>query len=87
MFVELLSDGFDARIEKVNADQPQQRTKRNAVSWSNHLSPEATKIKLELERLARAGDPPTKRLNADWRERAEDAVWALLNSPEFVFVP
>ena len=87
MFVELLGDGFDARIEKVNGDQPQKRTKRNAVSWSNHLSPEATKIKLELERLARAGDPPTKRLNADWRERAEDAVWSLLNSPEFVFVP
>jgi len=23
----------------------------------------------------------------DWRERMEDALWALVNSPEFVFVP
>ena len=33
------------------------------------------------------GDPPTTRLEADWRERMEDMVWALVNSPEFVFVP
>jgi hypothetical protein len=23
----------------------------------------------------------------DWCERMEDALWALVNSPEFVFVP
>ena len=57
------------------------------VSWSNHLNPEATRIKQEAERAARAGDPPTDRLRAAWRERMEDAVWALVNSPEFVFMP
>ena len=67
--------------------QAMQRVARSAVSWSNHLSPEATKIKMELEKLAREGDPPTRRLEKDWRERMEDAVWALFNSPEFVFVP
>ncbi|MFO0952389.1 MAG: DUF1553 domain-containing protein [Isosphaeraceae bacterium] len=57
------------------------------VSWSNHLSPEATRIQLENEKAARAGDPPTARLTPEFRERMEDLVWALLNSPEFVLVP
>jgi hypothetical protein len=58
-----------------------------AVSWANHLNPEATRIKQEQERSARMGDAPTLRLRPEWRERAEDALWALVNSPEFVFVP
>jgi len=33
------------------------------------------------------GDPPTPRLQADWRERLEDMIWTLVNSPEIVFVP
>ena len=86
LFVELLEDGFADRIRQVEVTQAS-RPKRNAVSWSNHLSAEATQIKLELERLARAGDPPSPRLDPNWRERAEDMVWALVNSPEFVFVP
>jgi hypothetical protein len=57
------------------------------VSWSNHLSPEASTIQIERERAARAGDPPTNRLTPAFRERMEDIVWALINSPEFVFVP
>ena len=64
------------------------RVKSNhAVSWSNHLSPEATRIKVEMERLTRAGDPPTERLQLEWREKMEDMLWAMANSPEFVFVP
>ena len=57
------------------------------VSWSNHLSEEANRIKIELEKRAREGDPPTVALQADWRERMEDMLWALMNSPEFVFIP
>ncbi len=89
MFVELLADGYETRKVAAQKTDSEQRTiaKRNAVSWSNHLSAEATKIKLELERAAREGDPPTKRLQPDWRERMEDVVWVLINSPEFVFVP
>ena len=63
------------------------RVTHHAVSWSNHLNPEATRIKLEMEAEARAGDPPTRRLEPAWRERVEDMIWALANSPEFVFVP
>ena len=83
----LLADGFaDRRIETAQSSPPKRR-QRFAVSWSNHLSAEATRIKLELERAARAGDPPTSRLTPHWRQRMEDVVWALVNSPEFVFVP
>jgi hypothetical protein len=91
MFVELLRGGYDERRVKLANPQAAAGNKkkdgRTAVSWANHLSPEATRIKLELEKLARAGDPPTERLQADWRERMEDMLWALVNSPEFVFVP
>ena len=57
------------------------------VSWSNHLSPEASRIQLDMEKAARAGDPPTERLRPGFRERMEDVLWALVNSPEFVFIP
>ncbi|MBM3459078.1 MAG: DUF1553 domain-containing protein, partial [Armatimonadetes bacterium] len=57
------------------------------VSWSNHLSEEATRIRLEEERRQRLGDLPTQRLTPVFRERFEDVLWAVLNSPEFVVVP
>lgn len=87
-FVELLKDGYEARrVPVAVAAGKRPSGPASAVSWANHLSPEATRIKLELERRARAGDPPTARLRAEWRERMEDAVWALVNAPEFAFVP
>jgi hypothetical protein len=57
------------------------------LSWSNHLNARATELKLALEEKARKGDEPTPRLQANWRERAEDLVWAMMITPEFVFVP
>jgi hypothetical protein len=59
----------------------------NRVSWSNHLSAEATVIRMEEERKMRMGAEPTKRLTKDFRERFEDTLWAMLNSPEFVLMP
>jgi hypothetical protein len=86
VFVELLSTGFTKRV--VPGAKVTKRVKSNhAVSWSNHLSPEATRIKVEMERLTQAGDPPTERLQLEWREKMEDMLWAMANSPEFVFVP
>jgi hypothetical protein len=59
----------------------------NRVSWSNHLSAEATLIRMEEERKLRMGDEPTKRLTPEFRERFEDTLWAMINSPEFVMMP
>jgi len=81
-----IDEAFASRILKDVKPAPR-LLKVYAVSWSNHLNAEATRIKLELERLAREGDPPTRRLRAEWRERMEDVVFALINSPEFIFVP
>jgi hypothetical protein len=85
VLTDLLSPGYNSRrIEApLNPPPPPLRV----VSWSHHLSPLATDIKLEAERAVREGDPPTRRLDPDWRHRMEDAVWSLINSPEFVFVP
>ena len=57
------------------------------LSWTNHLNPKATDLKMAAEERARQGDEPTPRLQPHWRERMEDVLWALVNSPEFVFVP
>jgi len=86
-FIKLLSPGYANRKLAVTNGKVEAKKSAGAVSWSNHLSPEATKLKLEQERAVRAGDPPTPRLRAEWRERMEDALWALVNAPEFVFVP
>lgn len=88
LFTELLSEGYGDRVvATAESAKPVKPVRRNAVSWSNHLSAEATQIKLELERAVQAGDPPTDRLASDWRQRMEDMLWALTNSPEFVFLP
>lgn len=88
LFLETLREGYETRRTAVTGTTMRKAPARaTAVSWANHLSPEATKLKLELERTVREGDPPTPRLTAAWRERMEDVLWALINTPEFVFVP
>jgi hypothetical protein len=87
-YAELLSEGFSDRI--LPADQRPPAIRREPlkhVSWSNHLSAEANSIKIEMEKRAREGEPPTVALRPDWRERMEDMVWAVMNSPEFVYLP
>ena len=85
---ELLSEGFSDRVIPESARTATKKRERlRHVSWSNHLSEEANSIKIEMERRAREGEPPTLALRAHWRERLEDVVWATLNSPEFVYLP
>ncbi len=88
IYTELLQEGFAGRI--VPEDKRPPRIRRGPlkhVSWSNHLSEEANRIKIELEKRAREGDPPTVALQSKWRERLEDMLWSLMNSPEFVHLP
>jgi len=86
MFTAFIGDGFyQRRTGLPPLPRPSRFTK--AVSWANHLNPEATEVMLAVEKRVKAGDLPTPQLNNDWRERMEDMLWALLLSPEFIHVP
>ncbi|WP_417382391.1 DUF1553 domain-containing protein [Gimesia sp.] len=87
MFKELLQPGYAERVNPQAELVSRERLPRNLVGWSNHVNPRANEIKVELEVAVKQGDPPTRRLNDDWRKRYEDMLWTLLNSPEFIFVP
>ena len=87
-FTSYLEAGFKDRVV---ACGPRKSRKdfdpAQLLSWTNHLNSKASELKYAVEDKARQGDEPTPRLKQDWRERAEDVLWALVNSPEFVFVP
>jgi len=88
LFTDLVGPGYEARRLAPDAARvapPEERPL--GVSWSNHLVAEADVAKATLAAIAARGDPPSPRLDPDWRTRAEDMVWTLFNAPEFVFVP
>ncbi len=86
--VEMLRPGFKERIlPEGKRPPPVKLPPLKYVAWSNHLSAGANSIKIELEKRAREGNPPTTALRPEWRERLEDVLWAVLNSPEFVHLP
>jgi len=88
-YVALLAPGFeDRRLAPPAATTPAPpRRPAYYVSWSNHLHADATVVRQAQEAESRRGDPPTPLLEDDWRRRAEDALWSLVNSPEFLFTP
>ena len=86
VYVEALRPGFEARILAREAAPPAPAPRRKFVAWSNHMRSEANSLRLAEEAAARRGEAPTARLNADWRRRFEDVVWALLNAPEWTHV-
>lgn len=84
----VLAAGFDERLlssTEISAIVPLDPLPR--VTWSNHVSPEATTIALQLEQRARSGPPSEPRLRPEWREVYEDVVWSVVNISEFVWVP
>ncbi len=85
--VAYLGDTYPDRVVAGVAPRAPMWPSARRVSWSNHLHPNATTIQEEAERVVRRGDPPTGRLTPVFRERMEDIVWTLVNSPEFVFLP
>ena len=97
-YADYLSPGFEGRCvnngfttengRTVNLALPRPAGPRRPeyyVSWSNHLNDMATTVRMQQEAAARKGDPATPQLTDDWRRRAEDVVWALVNSPEFLY--
>jgi hypothetical protein len=83
-----LSVGFESRITNhASPALPTPRIREKYVSWSNHVNDEANIVRVEQEKAARRGDPPTEKLDPAWRTRMEDVLWAMLNAPEWAFSP
>ena len=55
--------------------------------WRLHLEAEQSKLGLKAQKRVEQGEQPTARLTVEFRERVEDLIWALINSPEFLFIP
>jgi hypothetical protein len=87
LFVSLLGDDFSSRKTDTLPGPVPGWPARDGVSWSNHLQTKSNEIKIARQKEVERGDPPTTQLTASWREKAEDMVWSLINSPEFVWVP
>lgn len=89
LYTKHLASGFESRIQHPTSSiQPvSSRVREKYVSWSNHLDAEATNVRMEQEKAARRGEPPTAKLVAVWRARMEDVLWAMLNAPEWAFSP
>jgi len=87
LFVELLADGFSQRKTGAQPGPLPGWPARDGVSWANHLSTISNEIRIESQKRFEKGDPSTTQLTPAWRERAEDLVWTLMNSPEFVWIP
>jgi len=87
LFVELLADGFSQRKTGAPPGPLPGWPTRDGVSWANHLSTISNEIRIESQKRFEKGDPSTTQLRPAWRERAEDLVWTLMNSPEFVWIP
>ena len=89
-YMSFLSEGYAARVippaDRISPP-PVRRERVRYVSWSNHVDGPANTLAMEHEVAARRGDPPTNALNNDWRLRMEDALWAILNSPELIYTP
>jgi uncharacterized protein DUF1553/uncharacterized protein DUF1549 len=87
LFIRLLSDDFSSRKTGAAPGPVPSWPARDGVSWSNHLQTKSNEVRLARQKQFEKGDPPTTQLVPGWRERAEDMVWALVNSPEFVWIP
>ncbi|MCC9606159.1 DUF1553 domain-containing protein [Blastopirellula sp. JC732] len=89
-YVTLLSKGYETRVIPESqriAPEPKKHEPERYVSWSNHVDGPANSLAMQKEAAARRGDPPSNALNEDWRLRMEDFLWAVLNTPEFIYTP
>ncbi len=89
VFVDYLQPTYaDRRVASMSlSDIDLSKKTDKRVSWANHMSEESNLIRMEEERTVRMGDDPTTVLQSAFRERYEDVIWALANSPEFKIIP
>lgn len=87
VFSALLAPGFESRSRSPGPPNSATAERRHVLSWTNHLSQEGNELRLDDLKRTRLGPPPTARLDPDWRQRCEDMLWALLNSPETISIP
>ena len=86
-YIAWLAVGYDRRrIVDPHIDPPPHVAPK-LLTWTNHLQPESDPAAQERIDAAQKGDPPTSRLESQWRTRCEDAIWALINSPEMIYRP
>lgn len=84
-FTDFLRPGYEQR----STGQPRVPSEPLSTfqpDWRKHLEAEQTTLMLEARERVALGESPTNRLTTDFRERVEDALWALINSPEFVII-
>jgi len=85
-FVSRLDSGFAQRkTGQAKAKLPPLTTFQ--PDWRKHLRPEQTELMMAAQKRVALGEPATKRLTKEFRERVEDCLWALINSPEFSMLP
>ncbi|HIE98981.1 MAG TPA: DUF1553 domain-containing protein [Planctomycetes bacterium] len=85
-FTALFRPGFKHRRTGIPA-RPFEPLSTFQPDWRKHLEAEQTRLMLRAQQRVARGEPPTTRLTDDFRERVEDVLWALINSPEFVVIP
>ncbi len=86
--IKLLKPGFEERrIPEAEWQIAEEKPSEPElfVTWGNHMKAKATVVALESAEKAKKGDPPTSKLEHDWRERMEDFVWSLINLPEAIY--
>lgn len=85
-FSSVLRPGFEGRVLEIPL-LPETPIREPNVSWANHLHPVATEVRLRQAERLRVGPMPSRLLQSAWRQQLEDVVWALVNTPEFLFIP
>lgn len=84
--VAVLRPDFDNRLTGKPA-RPVESLSTFQPDWRKHLEAEQTSLMLAAQQRVARGELPTARLTDAFRERVEDVLWALINSPEFLVIP
>lgn len=85
-FVAFLRLDYENRLTGKPA-RPAEPLSTFQPDWRKHLEAEQTSLMLAAQQRVARGELPTARLTDAFRERVEDVLWALINSPEFLVIP